>query len=217
VTTPSSGKNISTPRSRWRRRQVSPLSSSSRNRRWRRAFHGTHVASIVAGNRGICPNALITGVVISLPSEDFDRRTSFYDSTRIAHAFDYLTDLAIELDLPISINISLSTSGHAHDSPGPAPAPETPDRATATATDQDADNVSDELEPGLGLDPTNPDTDGDGVADGDEGNIYGTDPLNGDTDGDGVGDGEELFGIHTDPLVWDDVTALDAGSTAGEP
>jgi subtilisin family serine protease len=78
--------------------------------------HGTHVASIVAGNRGICPNALIAGVVISLPSEDYDRRASFYDSTRIAHAFDYLTDLANEMGLPISINISLGTNGHAHDS-----------------------------------------------------------------------------------------------------
>jgi hypothetical protein len=75
------------------------------------------------------------------------------------------------------------------------------DAAVATATDQDADNAPDELEPGLGLDPTNPDTDADHVADGDEGNIYGTDPLNADTDGDGVTDGEELFATHTDPLV----------------
>jgi hypothetical protein len=88
-----------------------------------------------------------------------------------------------------------------------APAPEVAsdpaptDAAVATATDQDADNAPDELEPGLGLDPTNPDTDADHVADGDEGNIYGTDPLNADTDGDGVTDGEELFATHTDPLV----------------
>ena len=89
--------------------------------------------------------------------------------------------------------------------PAPAPepesAPETTDMAVATATDQDADNAPDELEPGLGLDPTNPDTDADHVADGDEGNIYGTDPLNADTDGDGVTDGEGLFATHTDPLV----------------
>jgi hypothetical protein len=97
------------------------------------------------------------------------------------------------------------------------PAPETSDSAVATATDQDADNASDELEPGLGLDPTNPDTDGDGVADGDEPNLYGTDPLNGDTDGDGASDGEELFGIYTDPLVWNDVSVQGAGSTAEAP
>jgi hypothetical protein len=87
----------------------------------------------------------------------------------------------------------------------PAPeadsAPPPSDAAVATATDQDADNLADELEPGLGLDPTNPDTDGDHVADGDELNLYGTDPLNADTDGDGVTDGEELFATHTDPLV----------------
>jgi hypothetical protein len=89
----------------------------------------------------------------------------------------------------------------------PAPAPDTAsapapsEAAVATVTDQDADNAPDELEPGMGLDPTNPDTDADHVADGDEGNIYGTDPLNADTDGDGVSDGEELFATHTDPLA----------------
>ncbi|MGH2616954.1 MAG: hypothetical protein ACRDJC_17105 [Thermomicrobiales bacterium] len=88
--------------------------------------------------------------------------------------------------------------------PEAAAPPETTDRAVATATDQDADNYADELEPGLGLDPTNADTDADGVADGDELNIYGTDPLAVDSDGDGVFDGEELFGIMTDPLVWED-------------
>jgi hypothetical protein len=105
--------------------------------------------------------------------------------------------------------------------PAPAPdtesAPETTDMAVASAADQDADNAPDELEPGLGLDPTNPDTDGDGVADGDEPNIYGTDPLNADTDGDGFGDGEELFGIYTDPLVWNDGGAQGAESTAEAP
>jgi hypothetical protein len=101
--------------------------------------------------------------------------------------------------------------------PEPDSAPETTDMAVASATDQDADNAPDDLEPGLGLDPTNPDTDGDGVADGDEPNLYGTDPLIEDTDGDGVNDGEELFGIYTDPLVWDDVSAQGAGSPVEAP
>jgi hypothetical protein len=105
--------------------------------------------------------------------------------------------------------------------PAPAPdaetAPESTDMAVASATDQDADNAPDELEPGLGLDPTNPDTDGDGVADGDEPNIYGTDPLNLDTDGDGATDGEELFGSHTDPLVWDDASTQGGESTSAAP
>ena len=47
------------------------------------------------------------------------------------------------------------------------------------------------------------DTDGDGVADSDEDDLYGTDPSVWDTDGDGLSDGEELFGAGTDPLVWD--------------
>ena len=90
------------------------------------------------------------------------------------------------------------------------------DTAVATATDLDADNYVDELEPGVGLNPNNADTDADGVADGDEPNIYGTDALNPDTDGDGIGDGEELFGIDTDPLVWNDPAASSGNEGAVE-
>ena len=47
------------------------------------------------------------------------------------------------------------------------------------------------------------DTDGDGVADSDEVELYGTDPQIWDTDGDGLSDGDELFATETDPFVWD--------------
>lgn len=72
----------------------------------------------------------------------------------------------------------------------------------ATAGDSDGDNYPDTQELEMGLDPYNPDTDGDGVADGDEINIYGTDPFYWDTDGDGLGDGQELYELRTDPLVF---------------
>jgi subtilisin family serine protease len=84
--------------------------------------HGTHVASIAAGNRGVCRNAFLTGVLIDLPRADLDRRRSFYDSTRIAHAVEYILNVGEQLrqelhleTLPVSINISLGTNGHAHD------------------------------------------------------------------------------------------------------
>src|SRR5215208_4763423 len=63
----------------------------------------------------------------------------------------------------------------------------------ASETDLDADNYADALELEVGLDPTNPDTDGDSVTDGDEVTIYLTDPITGDSDGDGLVDGDELF------------------------
>jgi hypothetical protein len=78
------------------------------------------------------------------------------------------------------------------------------DTVVATESDLDADNYPDDLEWDLGLDPTNVDTDADGVADGDELNIYGTEPTVADTDGDGVVDGGELYDTRTDPLIWND-------------
>jgi len=84
--------------------------------------HGTHVGSIAAGNRGVCRNAFLTGVLIDLPRADLDRRKLFYDSTRIAHAVEYILKVGEELkadhgldELPISINVSLRTNGHARD------------------------------------------------------------------------------------------------------
>ena len=85
--------------------------------------HGTHVASIAAGNFGVARSALIAGVLVDLPLEVAgDRRKSFYDSTRVAHAVDYLLSLGESIrrkrgldQLPVSINVSLGTNGGAHD------------------------------------------------------------------------------------------------------
>jgi subtilisin family serine protease len=84
--------------------------------------HGTHVASIAAGNLGVARKAKIAAVLLSIPpdetkSDHDERRGSFYDSTQIAHAVDYLMTLAS--GRPISINISLGTNGHAHDGSSP--------------------------------------------------------------------------------------------------
>lgn len=67
-------------------------------------------------------------------------------------------------------------------------------------TDADLDGLRDEVEALLGTDPFDPDSDGDGLLDGDEVNSLGTDPLDEDTDGDGLGDGAEVKDHGTDPL-----------------
>jgi subtilisin family serine protease len=78
--------------------------------------HATHVASIAAGNKGVCRNSWIAAVLLSLPQENLiDRREAFYDTTRLAQAVDYLLAVAEGQGKPISINISLGTNGHAHD------------------------------------------------------------------------------------------------------
>src|SRR5439155_10299358 len=54
-----------------------------------------------------------------------------------------------------------------------------------------------------GTNPLSPDTDGDGLKDGDEVKIYKTNPLKADTDGDGLNDGFEVLNSHTDPTKVD--------------
>jgi hypothetical protein len=65
--------------------------------------------------------------------------------------------------------------------------------------DPDRDGLTNLQEFQLGTDPHNPDTDGDGLSDGDEVNLYHTNPLLADTDGDGIPDGVEVQ-THTNPL-----------------
>lgn len=80
--------------------------------------HGTHVASIAAGNSGVCPRADIAAVLIDVPSPDDPierRRATFSDTSRITHAVEYLLHIAEEEKKPIAINISLGTNGGAHD------------------------------------------------------------------------------------------------------
>ena len=68
--------------------------------------------------------------------------------------------------------------------------------------DDDQDGLTNQDEADNGTDPKNPDTDGDGLNDGDEVHKYHTDPTKPDTDGDGLDDGLEVK-IGTDPLKID--------------
>lgn len=108
----------------------------------------------------------------------------------------------------------------------PTPSPTASPKATPASTaDDDKDGLTNAEEAALGTDPKNPDSDDDGISDGDEVNIYGSDPLNldtdgdtlydggelvygtgilnPDTDGDGLSDGEEVYIYHTNPTVAD--------------
>jgi len=58
--------------------------------------------------------------------------------------------------------------------------------------DDDNDGVPDRTEDLLGSDPLNEDSDGDGLSDGDEVNVYFTDPTDADTDKDGASDSAEV-------------------------
>ncbi len=72
------------------------------------------------------------------------------------------------------------------------------------ALDGDGDGLTNLEEFANGSNPLLADTDGDGLNDGDEVNIYGTDPTLADTDGDGRSDADEILGDPaTNPLLAD--------------
>ncbi len=65
--------------------------------------------------------------------------------------------------------------------------------------DDDNDGLTNDEEGVIGTNPQNPDTDGDGLTDGEEVIVYGTDPLDPDSDNDGLTDGDEVLDTLTDP------------------
>ncbi len=97
--------------------------------------------------------------------------------------------------------------------PEPEPAEKT-EQADPEA-DTDGDGLRDIDETDLyGTDPENADTDGDGLGDDEEINVLGTNPCNPDSDGDGLSDGDEQNVYGTDPLGVD--TDIDGVSDGDE-
>src|SRR5579862_9203214 len=74
-----------------------------------------------------------------------------------------------------------------------------PNDPNVALEDPDHDGLTNLEEYQYGTDPNNPDTDGDGLSDGDEVHVYHTNPLLWDTDGDGISDGVEVR-TGSDPL-----------------
>ncbi len=68
------------------------------------------------------------------------------------------------------------------------------------SSDRDMDGLGKCEEERLGTSPRNPDTDGDGLTDGEEVQVYKTKPLLSDTDLDGLNDFDEVKKYKTDPL-----------------
>ena len=76
-------------------------------------------------------------------------------------------------------------------------------RGESGSADPDKDGLTNDQEKEFGTDKNNPDTDGDGLTDGEEVLKYKTSPTKADTDGDGLNDGQEVNQYKTDPLKAD--------------
>ncbi len=69
--------------------------------------------------------------------------------------------------------------------------------------DNDRDGLGRRQEKAYGTDLELADTDGDGLLDGEEVNVYKTSPLIADSDGDGLSDGQEVLELGSNPLALD--------------
>ena len=72
-----------------------------------------------------------------------------------------------------------------------------------TSPDTDGDGVGDNVEVQYYMNPSESDTDGDGLDDALELYVYSTSPTNYDSDSDGIRDGDEILKYHTNPLAAD--------------
>lgn len=115
---------------------------------------------------------------------------------------DAIVDL-VGVDPGVGANIAAGNLPFPLTSPEIAVVPPLPGLGAITFSfdpDSDDDGLTDGEEVILGTDPFDPDTDDDGLTDGAEVEVYGTDPLDTDTDDDGLSDGDEVLVYGTDPL-----------------
>jgi len=99
--------------------------------------------------------------------------------------------LIVDATSSVSIPPPIVTPPEGSNIPSPQSIQDTP-IAPTEPVDTDKDRLTDDRERELGTDPGVVDTDGDGLSDGDEIEMYGTNPINKDTDGDGYKDGDEI-------------------------
>jgi hypothetical protein len=134
--------------------------------------------------------------VSGCPDYDGDETVSILDVTQIADAFlladgDQGFDPKLDLDgdgIITALDIGLAANRYLNSCKG---------------LDSDGDGLSDLGETNGGTDPDDPDSDDDGLTDGQEVVTYGTNKVDPDTDGDGLLDGAEVNTHGTDPLIVD--------------
>lgn len=209
------------------------------------------VSSVTAYFTEPIQSGTVSPANVRVVSGGLDARVGTADDVAVTGTLEYREELKSVLFVPSEKlgpgNYRLSISTSVLDLAGNGlSAPFNADFRVFSFTDNDQDGMPDELEAALGLDPTKPDTDGNGIVDGLEDPdrdglpnaaeiLAGTDPKKADTDGNGILDGAEdpdgdglnnarEFFAGTNPLTadsdgdgWNDEVEISGGSDPLDP
>ncbi len=112
--------------------------------------------------------------------------TDYFDDLSGSNGNVGRTDIRANSDNDYLVNVGLGLSYYIFGSP-----------------DYDNDGLSNSLEKKYGSNPNIPDTDGDGLKDGEEVHVYTTNPTKPDSDNDNLTDYDEIFTYKTSPVRFD--------------
>ncbi len=135
---------------------------------------------------------------VGLPGDEILLRGSFFEPFAVLNQVTFTgADSQVSLDATVIEGNKLEVLVRVPDGVGNGPVTLTSEddlvsNSVLFQLDPDRDGLGELDELALGTDPANPDSDDDGVSDGDEVNVHGSDPLNPDSDGDGMPDGFEV-------------------------
>lgn len=183
---------------------AAPPRSPEEERDWQR-YRETNILRIALNSylneNNVYPNKLEDLVPDFIPQMPLDPKTQqpyVYVHTATGYKLAFEMERGVMILAPGKHVLSPKGMDIPEEVAEPAAAPSA--AAPSVRTDTDKDGLPDDEEIQMNTDPNQPDTDGDGINDGDEANVFETDPLKIDTDGDGMNDWDEIYGGFN-PLV----------------
>lgn len=166
---------------------------------WVHLAQGESVSPYVYAGVGAMIYKRLDGAGVYIPNSDFE--TTIHVPVGVGLEVFASKQVALALDLGFRVTDDYTDALKAGDLDAYATAKAGINiyLGSSDADDDDEDGLNNGDEATLGTNPANPDSDGDGLKDGEEVHQYMTNPNKADSEGDGLNDGDEVKRYKTDP------------------